>query len=116
LKSSIFWDITPCSPLKVSRSFGGLPYAFTLVTCSAYLTPKMEAIGYSETSVDLPFFVTTTVRTSDPTTYVTSPHDLSTVKCKCENWLQRQNPGSGGFNVFTVNTSDLNSETWSTNL
>jgi hypothetical protein len=23
LKSSIFWDITPCSPLKVNRRFGG---------------------------------------------------------------------------------------------
>jgi hypothetical protein len=23
MKSSIFWDITPCSPLKVNRSFGG---------------------------------------------------------------------------------------------
>jgi hypothetical protein len=23
MKSSSFWDITPCSPLKVSRRFGG---------------------------------------------------------------------------------------------
>jgi hypothetical protein len=23
VKSSIFWDITPCSPLKVNRRFGG---------------------------------------------------------------------------------------------
>jgi hypothetical protein len=23
VKSSIFWDITPCNPLKVSRHFGG---------------------------------------------------------------------------------------------
>jgi hypothetical protein len=23
MKSSIFWDITPCSPLKVNRHFGG---------------------------------------------------------------------------------------------
>jgi hypothetical protein len=23
MKDTIFWDITPCSPLKVNRSFGG---------------------------------------------------------------------------------------------
>jgi hypothetical protein len=23
MKSSVFWDITPCSPLKVNRCFGG---------------------------------------------------------------------------------------------
>jgi hypothetical protein len=23
MKSSIFWDITPCTPLKVNRRFGG---------------------------------------------------------------------------------------------
>jgi hypothetical protein len=48
MKNSIFWDITPCSPLKVNRRFGGtcrlLPPAFTLVSCSAYCaTLKMEA-------------------------------------------------------------------------
>jgi hypothetical protein len=51
MKSSIFWDITPCSPLKFSRHFGGtyrlhlqgrricqasLPSDFTLISCSAY--------------------------------------------------------------------------------
>jgi hypothetical protein len=60
MKSSIFWDIMPCSPLEISRRFGGiyrlhlqgriinrarnqresrwhsLPPAFTLVSCSAY--------------------------------------------------------------------------------
>jgi hypothetical protein len=24
MKSSIFWDTTPCSPLKVNRHFGGI--------------------------------------------------------------------------------------------
>jgi hypothetical protein len=23
MKSSIFWDITPCTPLKINRRFGG---------------------------------------------------------------------------------------------
>jgi hypothetical protein len=72
MKSTIFWDITPRSPLRVNRRFGGtyclhlqgrrnklskksaclLP-AFTLVSCSAYFfILKMEAICSSETSVD----------------------------------------------------------------
>jgi hypothetical protein len=65
MKSTIFWDITPCSPLKVNWRFGethclqlqgrilsqarnqgeSLAPAFTLVSCSAYsLTLKMEAM------------------------------------------------------------------------
>jgi hypothetical protein len=56
MKSSIFWDITPCIPLKVNRHFGGtchlhlqgrrknqarnqresFPLAFTLVSYLAY--------------------------------------------------------------------------------
>jgi hypothetical protein len=53
MKSSIFLDIMPCSPLKVGRRFGGSPPAFTLLSCSVYSsTLKMEAICSSETSVD----------------------------------------------------------------
>jgi hypothetical protein len=49
MKSTIFWDIMPCSPLKVNRE---LPPAFTLVSCLAYSsTLKVEAICSSETSV-----------------------------------------------------------------
>jgi hypothetical protein len=57
MKSSIFWDITPCSPLKADRLFGGiyrlhLQQAFTLVSYLAYSsTLKMEAICSSEISV-----------------------------------------------------------------
>jgi hypothetical protein len=60
LKNSVFWDITPCSPFKVNRRFGGtaeqadLPPAFPLVSCLAYYsTLKMEATCSPETSVDL---------------------------------------------------------------
>jgi hypothetical protein len=28
MKSTIFWDITPCSPLKVNRRFGGKCYLY----------------------------------------------------------------------------------------
>jgi hypothetical protein len=70
--STIFWEITPCSPLRVNRRFGGtsppslgsknskqskmallcLSPAFTLVSCSAnFSTLEMETICSSETSV-----------------------------------------------------------------
>jgi hypothetical protein len=55
LKCTIFWDITPCSLLKIDRRFGGglcLPPDFTLVSCSVYSsTLKMEATWSSEASV-----------------------------------------------------------------
>jgi hypothetical protein len=57
MKSTIFWDITPCSPLSVSRRFGGtlcFPAVFTRVSCPAYFSNlKMGAICSSETSVDI---------------------------------------------------------------
>jgi hypothetical protein len=56
MKSLIFWDITPCSPFKVNRRFGGtcrLAPASRLVSSSAYSsTLKTEATCSSETSVD----------------------------------------------------------------
>jgi hypothetical protein len=66
MKSTIFSDITSCSPLSVNRRFGGtyrlhfwgrwnklsFPPAFTLVSCWPYFsTMNMEAICSSETSV-----------------------------------------------------------------
>jgi hypothetical protein len=69
MKSSIFWDITPCNPLRINRRFGGtcrlhiqgrmwqaelcFPPAFTLVSCLACsLTLKTEVTCSSKTSVD----------------------------------------------------------------
>jgi hypothetical protein len=72
VKSTIFWVIALCTPLKVNRRFGGtyrlhlqggrisqarnhlcFPPAFILVSCFAYFsTLKMEATCASETSVD----------------------------------------------------------------
>jgi hypothetical protein len=60
MKSSICWDITPCSPLKVNRRFRGkyclqihgrsLPPASTVVSRSAYSsTLKSEATHSSKT-------------------------------------------------------------------
>jgi hypothetical protein len=54
MKSSIFWDIMPCSPLIVNRRFRAtcLPLTFTLVSCSVYSwTMKMEAICSFEMSL-----------------------------------------------------------------
>jgi hypothetical protein len=87
MRSSIFWDNIPCSPLKVNRRFGGacrlrpygrkvcretlrLPHDFTLVST----TPKMEVKNSSKTSVkfqrttwqysqEIELFITTAVRT-----------------------------------------------------
>jgi hypothetical protein len=59
--ASVFWDITPCSLLKVSRRFGGtfrlapaeLAACFALVPFLAKSwTLKMEAICSTETSVE----------------------------------------------------------------
>jgi hypothetical protein len=48
MKSFLFWDITPCSPLKFNRRFAEtalLATCFTLFSCLAYsATLKMEAI------------------------------------------------------------------------
>jgi hypothetical protein len=67
-KSTVFWDITPRSQLKVNRRFGAtfrlylqgrrigralLAACFMMVSCLAYsLVLKMEAIYPSETSDD----------------------------------------------------------------
>jgi hypothetical protein len=67
MKSSIFWDITPCSPLKVNRRFGGTCRLHLqdrrisrernqkpcyLLFCSAYSSSLRMATCSSETSVD----------------------------------------------------------------
>jgi hypothetical protein len=83
LKSTMFRDITPCSPLKVNRHFGGTYYyaepclspAFGLVSCSAYSsTLKMEAICTSDTSVDF-----------QRTTRHCIPEDSTVHNHRCEN-------------------------------
>jgi hypothetical protein len=51
-KSSVFWDITPCSPLKSLPTFrrNSAPLAACFHACSDYSsTLKMEAICSSET-------------------------------------------------------------------
>jgi hypothetical protein len=57
MKSSIFWDITPCSPFKVSRRFGG--------TCRLHLQRRRisQARNFQRTTR----FITTAVRTSNLT-------------------------------------------------
>jgi hypothetical protein len=68
MESSVFWNVTLRSPLKVNRRFGGtyrphlqgriipavsLPPAFTLVSCFAcYSTLNMQSTCSSEKSVD----------------------------------------------------------------
>jgi hypothetical protein len=88
MRNSIFWDIMPCSPLKVNQHFGGtcclhlqplLATCFTFISCSAYsLALKLEVTCSSKMSVDfqlttfqtifqrIELFITTTMRTSNP--------------------------------------------------
>jgi hypothetical protein len=87
IKSPSFWNITPCSPLKVNRRFGET-YSLHLqvrrisrarnqrdIRWQAYSsTLKMEAICYSEMSVD---FQRTTRR------YI--PEDRTIYNHRCEN-------------------------------
>jgi hypothetical protein len=98
LKSTICWDITLCSPLRVNGRFAGtyrlhlqgwkinrarnqsesnlcLPPTFMLVSCSAYSSAlKMEAICSSGTSVD-----------SQRTTRGYIPEDGTLHNHRCEN-------------------------------
>jgi hypothetical protein len=70
-KISVFWDIPPCSALKVNRLC--LSYAFTLVSCWAYSSAiKIEVTCSSETSAD---FQRTTWR------YIPEDRTLQVVSC-----------------------------------
>jgi hypothetical protein len=61
MKSSVFWDITPCSPLKISRCFGG----------SYRLHPPKRQLTFNGLhgviSQKIERFITTSVRSSNPT-------------------------------------------------
>jgi hypothetical protein len=55
MKSTIFWVITPCSPLSVNRRFGGtyfLLLARWFLAETIFFTLEMEAMCSSETSID----------------------------------------------------------------
>jgi hypothetical protein len=54
MKGTIFWDITPCSPLSVNRRFGGTYRLLSRWFLAQLIasTLKMETICSSETSVD----------------------------------------------------------------
>jgi hypothetical protein len=76
-KSTNFWDITPCSPLRVNRRFGGtyrlhLPWFFAELISS---TLKMEKICSSETSVD-----------TQRITRCYIPEDVTLHNYRCENF------------------------------
>jgi hypothetical protein len=70
MKDTIFWDIMPRSPLKVSRRFGGT-YRLSIQGRKALLATCFRAgfllglIFDSEDGGDM--FITTAVRTSNPT-------------------------------------------------
>jgi hypothetical protein len=73
-KSTIFWDITPCSPLRVNRRFGEtwdmfLPEDGSLL-CNSSLPPPERRLAlngpHGATSQKMVVFITTAVRTANP--------------------------------------------------
>jgi hypothetical protein len=89
-KSSVFWDIMPCSPLKNNQSFGGIfrlhllgrsSVCYLLHTCSSlaysttlkwrqYFPPKSRCTFHGLHDVipqEIELCTTTAVRTSNPT-------------------------------------------------
>jgi hypothetical protein len=95
MKNFIFWDITPCSPLRVNRLFGGtchlIDTCFALVSCLAYSsTLNMEAICSSETSLDFQWTTQLYIpedRTLDK--YVIQSQKISRL-CRINLFLQRR--------------------------
>jgi hypothetical protein len=62
MNNSIFWDVTPCSPLKVNRRFEGIP--------KLHVPPKRRLIFTGIRGVvsqKTENFMVTSMRTSDPT-------------------------------------------------
>jgi hypothetical protein len=94
MKNTIFWDRTPCSPVKVNRRLGETYHLHLqgrrislrrnqresrwqaeLVYCSAYFsTLRMEAICSSETSVDFQWNIRRSI-----------PEDSTLNNHRCEN-------------------------------
>jgi hypothetical protein len=65
MTSSVFWDITPCSPLKVDRRLGET----YLIHLQGYVPPKrrMTFRGLQGViSQKIVLFITTAVSTSNP--------------------------------------------------
>jgi hypothetical protein len=90
LKSTIFWDITPCSPLKVNRRFGG--------TCRLHLQGRRmrqvrnhreAGINQNVISQKIELFITTAASTMNPTIYGVVIYIKNILyKCHCTNsWV-----------------------------
>jgi hypothetical protein len=92
LKSSIFWDITPCSPFSINRRFGGTcrlqgacHLLFRSWTWRRYVPPKRRLTLNGLQGVisqKMVLFVTTAVRTSNPIKSC-----LSIEVCRRSIWL-----------------------------
>jgi hypothetical protein len=82
MKSIIFWNMTPCSPLSVNRRFGGTcrlnlqgrRNKFSKKPASKQVPPALEAICSSETSVE-----------TQRTTWRYIPEDGTLHNHRCEN-------------------------------
>jgi hypothetical protein len=72
-KSTLFWEITPCSPFKVNRCFGGTYRRAVLATCFhailRYVPPKRR-LTYGGLHGVISEKITTTLRTSNATSKI----------------------------------------------
>jgi hypothetical protein len=98
--SSVFWDITPCSPLKVIWRFGGTYRRHIQDRRISHTRNQHEAGGnlcsfplklqltfnglHGIMSQKIELFITTAVRTSDPTRHYV-PEDRTLHNHSCEN-------------------------------
>jgi hypothetical protein len=71
MKSTIFWDITPCSSLKVNRLFGGTYRIHLQARISQARYQRESRLTFNRLhaiiSQKIVLFITTAVRTSNPT-------------------------------------------------
>jgi hypothetical protein len=74
VKSTIFWDITPCSPLKVNRHFGGTYRLLLQGRRISRARNQRESRWQAETSVD-----------TQRTTRRYIPEDSTLYNLRCEN-------------------------------
>jgi hypothetical protein len=116
-QSSIFWNITPCSPLEVNRSFGR-KYRLHLQGRKVSRTRNQrESRWQTETfngihgviSQKTELFITTTVRTSNPTWLSMIIRKELEINWKLDHLMWRENvsvhiymvtPCSRGTNIY----------------
>jgi hypothetical protein len=87
LKSAIFWDIPPCSPLIVNRGFGGT-YRLHLQGRKNKFSKKPAQLNglHGVISQKMVLFIITAVKISNPTTYSSCSEDMNLLNDSFRRW------------------------------